>query len=76
MPKDPLVYDVWRHIATYLTPSELRRAISTNHALHDIAMDTIYREVHWNHLDYDMVKSLKSLQSVLSPNSSNFDVEF
>ncbi|KAL4263352.1 hypothetical protein AB1N83_005004 [Pleurotus pulmonarius] len=63
MSKDPLVYDVWRHIATYLTPSELRRAISTNHALHDIAMDTIYGEVRWTRLDYDMVKSLKSLQN-------------
>ncbi|KAF4582715.1 hypothetical protein EYR40_002639 [Pleurotus pulmonarius] len=63
MSKDPLVYDVWRHIATYLTPSELRRAISTNHALHDIAMDTIYGKVRWTRLDYDMVKSLKSLQN-------------
>ncbi|KAF4571675.1 hypothetical protein AB1N83_010009 [Pleurotus pulmonarius] len=54
-------YDVWQHISGYLSTSELRGLMSVNYALYDMAMDAIYREVSWHHLDADMVKSLTCL---------------
>lgn len=55
-------YDVWQHVSGYISTSELRGLMSVNYALYDMAMDAIYREVSWHHLDADMVKSLTCLR--------------
>ncbi|KAF8656955.1 hypothetical protein AX16_002310 [Volvariella volvacea WC 439] len=60
-----LPYDIWVHIAQYLSPVQLRDLYSVNQAFYDLAMNERYREVNLHYLtDPDTIRNISRLRDI------------
>ncbi|KAJ7226943.1 hypothetical protein GGX14DRAFT_417737 [Mycena pura] len=55
--------DVWRCIASFIPQKHLVTVVSVNRAFYNIVLDDLYKEIRWDKLDKDMIRSLARLQT-------------
>ncbi|KAF4565397.1 hypothetical protein EYR36_001968 [Pleurotus pulmonarius] len=55
---NPLPYELWKQISYYFKDKQLHRIMTAHRAFYDTAMDRLYREIDWQRLDKDVVKTL------------------
>lgn len=60
-----LPLDVWRHIATYFAPTDLKALIEVNRAFFDAALNLRYQSVEFRSSDRKNFYEFTRLQSVL-----------
>lgn len=55
--------ELWRHIAHFLPPEEIKRLYSVNQTFYHLAMDETYREARFDCVNRDLLHNVDSLIS-------------
>lgn len=55
--------ELWRHIAHFLPPEEIKRLYSVNQTFYHLAMDETYREVRFDCVNRDLLHNVDLLKS-------------